>query len=65
MRAERIDPKTIGVEADVDLIITGTLLAAGDEIRVSAQLTEAASGTLLCSHTMQAAIGNVFRLQDE
>ncbi len=59
------DPKTIGVEADVDLIITGTLLAAGDEIRVSAQLTEAASGTLLCSNSMQAAIGNVFRLQDE
>jgi DNA-binding winged helix-turn-helix (wHTH) protein/tetratricopeptide (TPR) repeat protein len=59
------DLKTIAVEADVDLIITGTLLAAGDEIRVSAQLTEAASGTLLCSNSMQAPIGNVFRLQDE
>ena len=59
------DLKTIAIEADVDLIITGTLLAAGDEIRVSAQLTEAASGTLLCSNSMQAPIGNVFRLQDE
>jgi DNA-binding winged helix-turn-helix (wHTH) protein/tetratricopeptide (TPR) repeat protein len=59
------DLKTIAIEADVDLIITGTLLAAGDEIRVSAQLTEAASGTLLCSHSTQAPIGNVFRLQDE
>ncbi len=59
------DLKTIAIEADVDLIITGTLLAAGDQIRVSAQLTEAASGTLLCSHSTQAPIGNVFGLQDE
>lgn len=63
--AGSLDLKTIAVEADVDLIITGTLLAAGDEIRVTAQLTEAASGTLLCSHSMQASIGNVFSLQDE
>ena len=59
------DLKTIAAEADVDLIVTGTLLSAGDEIRVTAQLTEASSGTLLCSNSMQASIGNVFRLQDE
>ncbi len=38
------DLKTIATEADVDLIVTGTLLSAGDEIRVTAQLTDAASG---------------------
>src|SRR6266851_4230608 len=59
------DVKTIAAEADVDLIVTGTLLSAGDEIRVTAQLTDAASGTLLCSHSTQTSIGNVFRLQDE
>lgn len=59
------DLKTIAVEADVDLIVTGTLLSANDEIRVTAQLTEAASGTLLCSNSMQTSTGNVFRLQDE
>lgn len=59
------DLKTIAAEADVDMIVTGTLLSAGDEIRVTAQLTEAASGTLLCSCSTQASIGNVFRLQDE
>src|SRR5712692_333604 len=59
------DFKTIAAEADVDLIVTGTLLSAGDEIRVTAQLTDAASGTLLCSHSTQTSIGNVFRLQDE
>ena len=59
------DLKTIAAEADVDLIVTGTLLSAGDEIRVTAQLTDAASGTLVWSHSTQTSIGNVFRLQDE
>ncbi len=59
------DLKTIAAEADVDLIVTGTLLSGADEIRVTAQLTEAANGTLLCSNSMQTSIGNVFRLQDE
>ncbi|WP_263416502.1 winged helix-turn-helix domain-containing protein [Terriglobus albidus] len=59
------DFRKIAAEADVDLIVTGTLLAAGDEIRIVAQLTDAASGTLLCSQSMQTSIGNVFRLQDE
>jgi TolB-like protein len=59
------DLKTIAAEADVALIVTGTLLSAGDEIRVTAQLTEAASGTLVWSHSTQTSIGNVFRLQDE
>jgi DNA-binding winged helix-turn-helix (wHTH) protein/tetratricopeptide (TPR) repeat protein len=59
------DLKTIASEADVDLILTGTLLSAGGEIRVTAQLTDAATGTLVCSHSTQTSIGNVFRLQDE
>jgi eukaryotic-like serine/threonine-protein kinase len=59
------DLKTIAAEADVDLIVTGTLLSAGAEIRVTAQLTEAASGALMWSHATQTSIGNVFRLQDE
>jgi eukaryotic-like serine/threonine-protein kinase len=59
------DLKTIAAEAHVDLIVTGTLLSTGDEIRVSAQLTDAATGTLMCSHSTQTSIGHVFRLQDE
>jgi TolB-like protein len=59
------DFKTIAAEADVDSIVTGTLLSAAEEIRVTAQLTDAASGTLMWSHSTQTSIGNVFRLQDE
>jgi len=60
------DLKTIAQEADVDLIVTGTLLSAGHEIRVTTHLTDAAAnGTLVWSHSTQTTIGNVFRLQDE
>ncbi len=59
------DLKTVAAEAQVDLIVTGTLLSTGDEIRVTAQLTEAVTGTLVCSCSTQASIGHVFRLQDE
>src|SRR5262245_4389334 len=59
------DLKTIAAEADVDLIVSGTLLSAGDEIRVAAQLTEARTGTLMCPFSTQTSIGHVFRLQDE
>jgi DNA-binding winged helix-turn-helix (wHTH) protein/tetratricopeptide (TPR) repeat protein len=59
------DLKTIAAEAQVDLIVTGTLLSTGDEIRVTAQLTDTATGTLVCSCSTQTSIGHVFRLQDE
>ena len=59
------DLKTIAAETQIDLIVTGTLLSTGDEIRVTAQLTDAATGTLMCSHSTQTSIGHVFRLQDE
>jgi DNA-binding winged helix-turn-helix (wHTH) protein len=59
------DHRTIAAEADVDLIVTGSLLSAGNEIRVTAQLTDAANGTLVWSHSTQSSIGDVFHLQDE
>src|SRR5262245_59408580 len=60
-----IDPKRVGVEADVDVIVTGTLLRAGEQVRVTSQLTEAATGTLLWSDSAQAPIGDLFQVQDE
>src|ERR1041385_2196334 len=58
------EPRRIGAEADVGAIVTGTLLRSGPEIRVATQLTDAASGTLVWSHTEQAAVADVFRVQD-
>jgi TolB-like protein/Flp pilus assembly protein TadD len=63
--AEAPDFKRLAAEADVDLVLTGTLLRAGEQLRVSTQLVEAPSGTLLRSHQAQASLGDVFGLQDE
>jgi DNA-binding winged helix-turn-helix (wHTH) protein/tetratricopeptide (TPR) repeat protein len=58
------EPQRIATEADVELIVSGTLLRSGSEIRVSTQLTEAATGTLLWSHSAQAPVGDLFQVQD-
>jgi serine/threonine protein kinase len=59
------DIKSLAVEADVDRVVLGTLLRAGDQIRASAQLVEAPGGTVLTSHTVQSTLGDLFRLQDD
>jgi len=60
-----LDLKQIAVEAEVDAVVTGTLLSSGDRLRVSAQLVEASSGTVLRSETVEAAHGSVFQVQDD
>ena len=59
------DLKRLAAEADVDRAITGTLLRSGDQLRVGAQLLEVPAGTVLWSHTAQAAAGDVFGVQDD
>jgi TolB-like protein len=58
------DPRKIGTDADVDVIVSGTLMRAGGDVRVTTQLTDASSGTLLWSQTAQAAVDDLFRVQD-
>ncbi len=62
---ESPDLKAIAAEVDVDLVMLGTLLRAGEQVRATAQLVEAPAGTLVASHVVQAAVGDVFKLQDE
>jgi serine/threonine protein kinase len=59
------DLKTLAAEADVDVVLTGTLLRAGDQVRVASQLLEAPGGAVLWSHSAQAPAGDVFTLQDD
>jgi serine/threonine protein kinase/tetratricopeptide (TPR) repeat protein len=63
--SETPDLKALASQADVDHALTGTLLRAGDQLRVTTQLVEAPAGTLVASQTLQSSIGDVFRLQDE
>ena len=59
------DLKALAAEADVDRVVMGTLLRAGDQLRATAQLVDAPGGTLLTSHTVQASLGDLFGLQDD
>jgi DNA-binding winged helix-turn-helix (wHTH) protein/tetratricopeptide (TPR) repeat protein len=60
-----LDPKKIAADADVDMIVSGTLLRSGEYVRVTSQLTDAPTGTLLWSNTIQAPCGDVFQVQDD
>lgn len=59
------DLNAIGREADVDLVLSGTMLRAGDRLRVSAELVETPSGTLRWSHSCQVQVGDILQLEDD
>jgi TolB-like protein len=59
------DLKLLAADADVDCVVMGTLLRSGDQVRASAQLVEVPAGTMLTSLTVQAPLGDLFRLQDD
>jgi eukaryotic-like serine/threonine-protein kinase len=59
------DLRALAAEADVDRVVTGTLLRAGNQLRVTTQLLEVPAGTVLASHAVQAATDDLFQLQDD
>jgi serine/threonine protein kinase len=63
--AENADLKAIADQAEVDVVLLGTMLRAGEQVRVTAQLVEAPSGTVLWSKTAQVPLRDLFQLQDE
>ncbi len=63
--SDAIDIKAVASETDVDAIVTGTLLRAGDRLRFSAQLIAAPAGNLLWSHTGHVALTDIFALEDD
>lgn len=58
------DLRRMAAETDVDVVVTGTLLRAGDRVRVTTQLVEAPNGTLLWSHQAQVTLTDIFELED-
>jgi TolB-like protein len=63
--ADAPDLAAVAAQADVDRVVTGTVLRSGDQLRVAVQLVEAPGGTLLTSHTAQSSMGDLFQLQDD
>ena len=62
---EAPDLAEIAAQADVDIVLVGTLLRAGQGLRVSMQLLEAPGGTMLWSHQTQVSLGDLFQMQDD
>jgi serine/threonine protein kinase len=60
-----LDLRRIGEQAQVDAIVTGTILSDGEQIRVCTQLVETATGTILWSNTSQVSSRDMFALQDD
>jgi tetratricopeptide (TPR) repeat protein len=56
--------KAIAHDNDVDIALSGTILRAGEQLRVSAQLVAVPGGTVTWSYSSQVAVGDVFGLQD-
>jgi serine/threonine protein kinase len=63
--SESPDIKAIGNDAEVDAILVGTLMRSGNQLRVSTQLVSTPASTVLWSHSVQVAIGDLFSLQDD
>jgi len=64
-RGDDLDMMRVGEELGVRYLVTGSVRRAGDQIRVTAQLVEAASGEHVWAETYDRAINDVFSLQDE
>ena len=59
-----LDLREIAKEVDVDTVLTGTLLRAGTQLRLTTQLVEAPGGTLIWSKASQVELHDIFQLQD-
>jgi serine/threonine protein kinase/tetratricopeptide (TPR) repeat protein len=58
------DLQSLARMTQVDAVVTGSLLRAGGEVRLSAQLVSVPDGAILWSHTIQAPVHDLFQLQD-
>jgi len=62
--ASGADLSAVAAQANVDAVVIGSLLHAGDQLRVNVQLVEVLSGTVLWSHAQQVPLHDLFSVQD-
>jgi serine/threonine protein kinase/tetratricopeptide (TPR) repeat protein len=65
LAGEALDLKRIASEGEVDAVLTGSILRAGEQVRLVAQLVETPGGAILWSKTAQVRMQDVFQLQDD
>jgi serine/threonine protein kinase len=64
LKLDEVDLAEVAEKADVDIVLTGTLLRAGDQLRVTNQLVDAHNGAVIWTQTSQVSMGDIFQLQD-
>jgi TolB-like protein len=61
---QSIDPARVRSDLGVDMVLMGNILKAGERLRVTAQLVDAAQGGILWSEKIDADAGDVLAIQD-
>jgi adenylate cyclase len=64
-RGEKLDIRTIATRLGVRYLVEGSVRKAGERVRVTAQLIEAASGQHLWADRYDGPLDRVFELQDQ
>jgi len=60
-----VDVREVGRELAVSVVVQGSVRKAGDQLRTTVQLVDAASGYHEWSHRFEHPLGDVFGIQDE
>jgi eukaryotic-like serine/threonine-protein kinase len=63
--AATADLRQIATEAGVDAILAGSLMRMGNRLRLTCQLVEAPSGTVLWSETLNSPLQDLFTIEEE
>ncbi|MGQ0647895.1 MAG: protein kinase domain-containing protein [Gemmatimonadaceae bacterium] len=63
--AERLDLRRLASDVDVDLVLLGSLVRAGSQIRANAQLVEAPAGTVVGAISAATTVDDLFHLEEE
>jgi adenylate cyclase len=64
-KSKNVDIRTVAEKLKVGHVVEGSVRKAGDRIRITAQLIEAASDSHLWSETWDRNLGDIFAIQDD
>lgn len=63
-KGRAVDVKQVGRELGVRYVLEGSLRAAGERVRITGQLVDAAAGATLWSERFDSTLDDIFELQD-
>ncbi|HEY2537985.1 MAG TPA: tetratricopeptide repeat protein [Stellaceae bacterium] len=63
-KGKEVDARRIGHELDVRYVVEGSVQRSGKEVRINAQLVDAASGTQLWAERFDRDFGDLFELEN-